>query len=285
MLPNASAGILVLLSIERFIAVVRPMIVQDLLTTRVLLRCVLIVWIGSAVMNLPYIFAVQFMELYDPESGTKHAICARKFLTLADINLLQVVTTVNLFVWYIIPLAMLMVIYVTIGIVLLGSTKSDSVVRSSVCAKPLERKATTTSLLTKDETIQIQSTKTLTNEALDSRKRVIRLVIVLVLAFAVLSLPRHMYLIWSVWRDTNAPRCLNCLAALIQPATFLLYFFNSGLNPLLYAFLSRRFRSAILDTFQQCFCFKEWRQKKTSLEICSHNRSLHKNSNIKSFNS
>ena len=47
----------------------------------------------------------------------------------------------------------------------------------------------------------------------------------------------------------SAPRCLNCLSALVQPTTFLLMFLASGINPLLYAFLSQRFRAAIRDTF------------------------------------
>lgn len=86
-------------------------------------------------------------------------------------------------------------------------------------------------------------------EVVDSRRRVIRLCVVIVLAFALLSAPRYIYLTWSVWRDTNSPRCLNCLSAMIQPTTFLLMFINSGINPILYAFLSQRFRHAIAETF------------------------------------
>uniref|UniRef100_A0A915LR59 Transmembrane protein n=1 Tax=Meloidogyne javanica TaxID=6303 RepID=A0A915LR59_MELJA len=40
-------------------------------------------------------------------------------------------------------------------------------------------------------------------ELVDSRRRVIRLCAVIVLAFALLSLPRYIYLTWSVWREAN----------------------------------------------------------------------------------
>ncbi|KAI6210483.1 G-PROTEIN-RECEP-F1-2 domain-containing protein [Aphelenchoides besseyi] len=159
-IPNASAGILVLLSIERFIAVLRPMLVHHLLTKSVLLM--------SAILT----------------------------------------------------------------------TNVSGVARSSQNNRGTRSNS------------ELKSERRLPRiEAVDSRKRVVRLVVVIVLCFAVLSLPRYVYLTWSVFRAKNAPRCLNCLTALIQPSTFLLLFLNSGLNPYLYAFLSKRFRNAIANTF------------------------------------
>ena len=77
MIPNISAGILVLLSIERFIAVLRPMIVHHLMTKGVLVASTLVVWTVAAVMNLPYLFALQYREFYNPESGERYAVCLR----------------------------------------------------------------------------------------------------------------------------------------------------------------------------------------------------------------
>lgn len=71
-----------LLSIERFVAVVRPMVVQDLLTKRVLIRCVLLVWLASAIMNMPYFFAVQYMELLDESTGISHSVRKNKLLKI-----------------------------------------------------------------------------------------------------------------------------------------------------------------------------------------------------------
>lgn len=41
--------------------------------------------------------------------------------------------------------------------------------------------------------------------------------------------------------------------ALFTPLTFLISFFNSGVNPLLYAFLSRNFRNGVQEVFQCVF--------------------------------
>jgi hypothetical protein len=271
MIPNISAGILVLLSIERFIAVIRPMLVHHLMTKGVLIASTIIVWTASAIMNLPYLIAVQYIELNNPETGDKYGICTRRFLVMGEINVLQVVTTINLIVWYAIPLVILLGIYITIGIVLLRSTEKNSVTRSSVTESSTT--AARTKLLTKHSIDSSRNNKA-NLEAVDSRKRVIKLVVVIVSCFALLSLPRYLYLTWSVWRDTNAPRCLNCLSALIQPTTFLLLFINSGINPILYAFLSQRFRKAIADTLS-CASSKEKRKRHFLMKLrktrCSDN--------------
>ncbi|CAD5229604.1 unnamed protein product [Bursaphelenchus okinawaensis] len=237
MIPNASAGILVLLSIERFIAVIRPMFVHHLFTKGVLVLSAVLVWLFSALMNLPYLIAVHYKEVPNKVTGSSYAICTRRFLKIQDIDVLKVVTTLNLIIWYIVPLLILLVIYITIGFVLMRTTEDNSVARSS------QNKSVTSSNSSRS------SRKLPRLEAVDSRKKVIRLVVVIVLCFALLSLPRYLYLSWSVFRLKNAPRCLNCLAALIQPLTFLFLFINSGVNPILYAFLSQRFRSAIANMF------------------------------------
>ncbi len=40
-------------------------------------------------------------------------------------------------------------------------------------------------------------------DAVESRKRVIRLVVVIVLSFAILSCPRYIYMMWNAYRETN----------------------------------------------------------------------------------
>jgi hypothetical protein len=70
----------VLLSIERFIAVLRPMLVQDLMTKSVLIVSTVLVWATSAIMNLPYLIAVQYIELFDPETGEEHGVCIFEIL-------------------------------------------------------------------------------------------------------------------------------------------------------------------------------------------------------------
>ncbi|CEF69142.1 Trissin receptor [Strongyloides ratti] len=279
MIPNLSAGILVLLSVERFIAVVRPMLVQDIMTSRVLLMSTALVWTFCIIMNLPYLIAVQYISHEDPETGIHMAICTRKHFMLFDINILKVVSILNLIVWYIIALLILLIIYISIGHIMMKSSRKygrDNYpykdIKISITAQDgtiIHKNNFNTPLLEKNgqkfstNNTGIEkkrsSSKNITSESFDTRRRVIKLVALLVISFAVLNMPRYIYLTWSIFRDVNSPRCLDCLLTLLHPITFLLMFVNSAINPILYAFLSQRFRNAISDTLT---CYNEREKKK-----------------------
>lgn len=127
---------------------------------------------------------------------------------LGDINILKVVTIINLFIWYIVPLFILLCIYITIGFVLLRSTE-NAVSRSSQhncinrSRKPI--KMPCFHLMKANLESEPKNSRRLPKiEVVDSRKRVIKLVVVIVLCFALLSLPRYLYLTWTVFRVKNS---------------------------------------------------------------------------------
>uniref|UniRef100_A0A7E4WC17 G_PROTEIN_RECEP_F1_2 domain-containing protein n=1 Tax=Panagrellus redivivus TaxID=6233 RepID=A0A7E4WC17_PANRE len=243
MIPNVSAGILVLMSVERYIAVTRPMAIHLVVTRQLLCASAAGVWILSALMNLPNYMASQYISFTDI-NGQVSTICTREHYYEFGYNVLQITATVNLIVWYIFPLISLFFIYIRVGIVLHRTTEGNAVARSS------QGNSARSALLNRKKPSGPSTDSgrhPAINDAVDGRRRVIKLVVVIVLCFALLSLPRYLYLTWSVWRDANSPRCLNCLTALIQPTTFLLMFVNSGVNPILYALVSTRFRTVIKE--------------------------------------
>lgn len=85
----------------------------------------------------------------------------------------------------------------------------------------------------------------LTQSVLRARRGVIRMLIVVVLTFALCNLPLHARKMWQYW-STNY-RGGSDFSTLLTPLTFLISYFNSGINPLLYAFLSRNFRKGMKE--------------------------------------
>ena len=81
--------------------------------------------------------------------------------------------------------------------------------------------------------------------ALQSRRRIIRMLIVIVVAFAVCNLPFHARKMWQNYSKSYQGG--STFSSILTPVTFLIMYANSGINPLLYAFMSHKFRSSFKD--------------------------------------
>lgn len=81
--------------------------------------------------------------------------------------------------------------------------------------------------------------------ALDARRRIIKMLIVIVVAFAICHLPLHARKIWQYWG--KGYKAGSVFSSLFTPITFLIQFAQSGINPILYAFMSRKFRNSFAD--------------------------------------
>eukprot|EP00106_Octopus_bimaculoides_P012678 XP_014780120.1 PREDICTED: galanin receptor type 1-like [Octopus bimaculoides] len=91
--------------------------------------------------------------------------------------------------------------------------------------------------------VQIHYPRISTHKVIEARKKVIILLIMIICSFAVLALPYHIRSCLYLWIDTTS------LGSLLSPICYLLYYANSGLNPLLYALLSENFRRSFRDSF------------------------------------
>lgn len=85
----------------------------------------------------------------------------------------------------------------------------------------------------------------LSRNVLRARRGVVRMLIVVVLTFAVCNLPFHARKMWQYW--SSGYQGSSDFSALLTPLTFLITYFNSGVNPLLYAFLSKNFRKGMKE--------------------------------------
>lgn len=84
--------------------------------------------------------------------------------------------------------------------------------------------------------------------ALLSRRRIIRMLIVVVLAFALCHLPFHARKVWQYWSPKwGQYEPGSVFSMLFTPITFLIMYANSAINPILYAFMSKKFRMSFKD--------------------------------------
>ncbi|XP_071964357.1 trissin receptor-like [Antedon mediterranea] len=90
-------------------------------------------------------------------------------------------------------------------------------------------------------------------KALNERKKVIRLLIALVLSFALCLFPSHLLTMWGLFGE------MTSFGIHAVPFATALYLMNSALNPMLYAFLSEQFRKKMKQTLM---CKKRQRWEK-----------------------
>ncbi len=79
--------------------------------------------------------------------------------------------------------------------------------------------------------------------ALVMRRKVIRLLMAVLISFSICVLPYHIRVLYSTWSEPT----VSFIGAVMVPVTFVIYYTNSGLNPILYAFLSDNFRKSLKD--------------------------------------
>ena len=95
------------------------------------------------------------------------------------------------------------------------------------------------------------------------RRKVIRLLITVVIAFAVCVLPHHIKVMNHFW---NIFRFSHAFAVYFSPISFIILFLNSSLNPVLYALFSKNFRQSFKESLT---CFQRRNKPKLSAVLMS----------------
>ena len=84
-------------------------------------------------------------------------------------------------------------------------------------------------------------------QALQSRRRVVRMLIAIVVTFALCNLPFHGRKLWQIW--SSSYKGGSMFSTLFTPITFIIMYANCAINPILYAFMSKTFRLSLVELF------------------------------------
>ena len=107
-----------------------------------------------------------------------------------------------------------------------------------------------------------------TDNALMARRRVIRLLMTVVVSFAVCVAPYHIRMLWQTWSHPN----MTFGTLLVPPITFVMYYLNSAVNPMLYAFLSVNFRKSLIEVVT---CANQNRTRSRNGPFSASGRTVH----------
>ncbi|XP_026469622.1 trissin receptor [Ctenocephalides felis] len=225
---TASIFILVVICTERYFAIIHPITCKQILTPTRLRLVIVAVWITSAAYSSPKFIWVQTITNVLPD-GRSETICIqhrkRYNAELFDV--------VNFALLYVTPLCVMTVLYTRIAVGLWRSSRG------------LQRPAAYGT----QPTAAAYTMSASSQNVLRARRGVIRMLIAVVLAFALCNLPLHARKMWQHWSADYKGD--SDFSTLFTPLTFLVSYFNSGVNPLLYAFLSRNFRKGMREVL---FC-------------------------------
>ncbi|XP_065078925.1 trissin receptor isoform X2 [Ochlerotatus camptorhynchus] len=291
---TASIFILVVICMERYFAIIHPITCKQILTSRRLRLVIVAVWITSALYSVPKFIFVRTItnHLGDDQMET---ICIQNRKAFNS----ELFDIINFALLYVLPLLVMTILYSRIAIALWKSSRglerhialqntTSSNYSNNFNRKPSSKYEKRAAGVTESQ-VSVESDKVVvttwrqnsfhqrhgtqltqvshsSNNVLRARRGVIRMLMVVVLTFALCNLPFHARKMWQYWStDYKGDSNFN---ALFTPLTFLVTYFNSGVNPLLYAFLSRNFRKGMRELL---LCsFKKNKNKSLNQRIPLH---------------
>jgi len=277
---TASVAILTVICLERYVAIIHPMHTRRLHDIRLLVSVIVSVWITAALSGLHYLVIFDTRQI-PTNDGNAVQFC----VTVYHFNA-HLYTIVNFVMSYAGPLVLMAILYARISFELWKSSSVSScnseraeyiALRSrrtaaAVAAANVQRSEVEAARASNERSAEAEqmqslaaqrsrrrwhvfpvSTVAVTATAGDNaavitgRRKVIRLLMAVVASFAVCMLPYHARVLWQTFAK---PQTIDDWQLVIPPITFVVYYLNSSVNPLLYAFLSQRFRSSLADMWR-----------------------------------
>ncbi|XP_076241349.1 tachykinin-like peptides receptor 99D isoform X1 [Calliopsis andreniformis] len=214
----ASVFTLMAISIDRYMAIVNPL--RPRMGRRATLCVAIVIWFVGAMLSFPMLF---FYTTYTQNfaNGEVRVICYSDFPNRDDNGLSYdeyLYNVIFMILTYFLPIASMTFTYARIGLELWGSQSIGENTAGQL-------------------------------ESIRSKRRVVKMMIVVVVIFAVCWLPFHVYFIVTSYLPeiTNKPYIQEVFLGI-----YWLAMSNSMYNPLIYCWMNSRFRRGFVHFFSWC---------------------------------
>eukprot|EP00057_Strongylocentrotus_purpuratus_P001909 XP_003723464.1 PREDICTED: tachykinin-like peptides receptor 99D [Strongylocentrotus purpuratus] len=207
---------------DRYIAILHP--IKSRVVKRNAWLVIAVVWLFSTAINIPLVIYYHYLEHTWP-NGEIRKYCFEHWGIIGQLQwkLAKEMYTLTVFVCvYVVPLVLMSVAYVRIGMTL--SYRSISGPGVSIKA-----------------TISVQD---------KARKKVVKMMLVVVITFALCWLPYHIYNLYAHFRGFKSDWDIF---------TFIIWlgYANSAMNPFIYCGFNENFRRGFRDAFTGRWCRKQ----------------------------
>ncbi|KAJ8406775.1 hypothetical protein AAFF_G00296910 [Aldrovandia affinis] len=212
------------IAVERYQGIVYPLKMKRQYTQQRAYTMLGVVWISAVIVGSPMLFVQQLEVKYDFLYDRHHVCCQERWQSLSS---RQVYATFILVALFLLPLAVMLILYTRIGIVLwIRKRVGDSSVLSTM-------------------------NHTEVNKISRKKKRAIKMMITIVLLFTICWAPFHT--VHMLFEYNNLEKnynevTVNMIIAIVQAIGF----FNSFNNPIVYAFMNENFKKNCMSTLGYC---------------------------------
>ncbi|OWF37637.1 neuropeptides capa receptor-like [Mizuhopecten yessoensis] len=253
MTSYASVLTITAFTIERFAAICHPMRFQTLSSLPRAMKVIFVIWIIASVIALPYpLHTRTFYVAFDPvtsEPIQDSLVCNIPYKWHKRMTYMFQVST---FVFFVLPMIIIIVMYVRIGITL---NKTDSLVGDQ------KKKPKVSNWVSKKGGSQVKNGNSLQVpfNVTKARKAVLKMLFAVVIAFFACWAPFHSQRLMTIYvKQHQWTKELYTVQDYLFYISGALYFFNSTINPILYNLMSKKYQQAFKRTLCNCTRMKEY---------------------------